>query len=356
MNRYHDAMERCVPPEGLRERLEKKALSSRPDRARTYRPRRRKAVMVLLAAALLLATGATTIWDPLFVRRFGPQAALSALGGAVFQEVNVTSVCGDVSLTVTQALCSDKTIHYILEYRLPEDAPRGRYDFPHICYYGTGDYTWEELRAACQEDWDRQDWTDWTDFDPNYLQSEANPLQPSRLKQGGSSGSFSGEAEDGVLTFCFSVEAGRDTDFTAQPLTILVTPPCTEAEDGTRTAVTGHPAIVTFQPAYTGPQARGAVLEEGDVKIAATLSTFSLSLEAEGMGYPDYEDMVRDTRLVASDGTEKKVSLMGFTNSGSGFGPEGQPWEVSTTVHFIGITDPDGFIALRMGNYELPLS
>ena len=91
MNRYYDAMEHCAPGEGLRERLEENVLSARPERAKTYRPRRKKTALVLLAAVLLLATSAATIWDPLFVRRFGPNAALSALGGAVFQEVNVTS-------------------------------------------------------------------------------------------------------------------------------------------------------------------------------------------------------------------------------------------------------------------------
>lgn len=352
---YHDAMERCAPPEGMRERMEEQVLSARPEKARTCRPRRRKLAVVLLAAALLLATGATTIWDPLFVRRFGPQAALTALGGAVFQEVDVTSVCDDVSLTVTQALCSDKTIHYILEYRLPEGAPLKGYRFPDLYYYGTGDYTWEELRDKCQDVWSGLDWTDLTSY-ADYIQSEDNPLRPSRLRREGGSGSFSGEAEDGVLTFCLSMDAGQGVDLTRQPLTILVTPPYTETEDGTRTAVTGHPAIITFQPAYDGPQARGAVLEEGDVKITATLSTFSLSLEAEGMGYPYYEDMVKDTRLVAKDGTEKAVSLMGFTGGGGGFGPEGQPWNVSTTVHFIGLTDPGEFTALRMGDYEIPLN
>lgn len=358
MNRYHDAMERCAPDEGLRERLEKGVRSARPERARTYRPRRKKTAVLLLAAVLLLTTGATTIWDPLFVRRFGPQAALSALGGAVFQEVNVTSVCDDVSLTVTQALCSDKTIHYILEYRLPEGAPREGYDFPEVYYYGTGNYTWEELRDACQEDWARQDWTDWKAFSSNYMQSEDNPLWPSRLSKDESSGSFSGEAVEDVLTFCFSVDAGEDVDFTAQPLTILVTPPCTETEGGTRRAVTDHPAIVTFQPAYDGPQARRGVFQEGDVKITATLSTFSLALEAQGTDYPWYDDMVKDTRLVKADGSEQPVGLMGFTNGGSGIAgvDSGKAEEVSTTVHFILLTDISEYTAVRMGDYELPLS
>ena len=357
IDRYHDALERCVPPEGLRERLKERVLSSRPERARVYRPRKKKTAVVLLAAVLLLATSATTIWDPLFIRRFGPQAALSALGGAVFQEVDVTSVCDDVSLTVTQALCSDKTIHYILEYRLPEGAPREAYRFPDLYYYGTGDFTWEELRNACQEDWSGLDWTDYTSY-ADYMQSEGNPLQPSRLRSEGGSGSFSGEAKDGVLTFCFSVDAGRGVDLTRQPLTILVTPPYTQTEDGVRTAVTDHPAIITFQPAYDGPQALTGVFEEGDVRITATLSTFSLSLEAEGMGYPYYEDMVKDTRLVTRDGQEKAVSLMGVTSGGSGMvdTDSGEAKEVSTTVHFIGLTDPEEFTAIRMGDYEVPLS
>ena len=91
-NPYHDAMDRCAPPEGLRERIEENVLAGRPKRSKTFKPRgfRKKTAAVLLAAALLLGTGATTTWDPLFIRRFGPGAALSALGGAVFQEVNVT--------------------------------------------------------------------------------------------------------------------------------------------------------------------------------------------------------------------------------------------------------------------------
>ena len=353
MNLYHDAMENCAPPEDMRERLKENVLSARPEKGGAYRPRRKRAAILLLAAVLLLGTGATTIWDPLFVRRFGPQAALSALGGAVFQEVNLTSVCDDVSLTVTQALCSDKNIHFILEYKLPEGAPQGHYNFPLLYYYGTGSYTWEELRDACREDWSKQDWTE--AFSSDYMQSEANPLWPFQLSKDGSSSSFSGVPEDGVLTFCFSVDFQADVDLTAQPLTILATPPCFEGEDGTRIAVTDHPAIITFQPVYNGPQALSAVLDEGEVKITATLSPFSLALEAEGMGYPSYEDMVKDARLATRDGGEKKVSLMGYTNGGSAFGPEGQPLEVSATVHCLLLTDTSEFTALRMGDYTIPL-
>jgi hypothetical protein len=68
------------------------------------------------------------------------------------------------------------------------------------------------------------------------------------------------------------------------------------------------------------------------------------------MDYPYYEDMVKDTRLVTRDGSEKRVSLMGLTGGGGGIENE----EVWTTVHFIGLTDPSDFAAIRMGDYELP--
>ena len=369
MNRYHDAMERCAPDEGLRERLEKGVRSARPERARTYRPRRKKTAVLLLAAVLLLTTGAATIWDPLFVRRFGPNAALSALGGAVFQEVNVTSVCDDVSLTVTQALCSDRTIHYILEYRLPDGFSLGEGEYlsspGRDLYYGTGDYTWEEFKAAEGDIWQNYDWSTNLSFG-DYFDRDGFVLGPYDLthsKDGNGNTSGSGRSkgydpETNTITWMFSYDFNTGWDLTEQPMTILVTPPCIETEDGTRTAVTDHPAIVTFQPAYDGPQARSGVFQEGDVKITATLSTFSLALEAQGTDYPWYDDMVKDTRLVKADGSEQPVGLMGFTNGGSGIAgvDSGKAEEVSTTVHFILLTDISEYTAVRMGDYELPLS
>ena len=372
MNPYHDAMERCAPPEGLRERLKERVLSSRPERARVYRPRKKKTAVVLLAAVLLLATSATTIWDPLFVRRFGPNAALSALGGAVFQEVDVTSVCDDVSLTVTQALCSDRTIHYILEYRLPDgfSLEEGEYlsYSGRDLYYGTGDYTWEEFKAAEGDIWQDYDWStnlsfggysDYFDRDDFVL----GPYDLTRSKDGNGNTSGSGRSkgydpETNTITWMFSCDFNTGWNLTEQPMTILVTPPYTVAEDGTRTAVTDHPAIVTFQPAYDGPQALRGVFQEGDVKITATLSTFSLALETQGMDYSWYDDMVKDTRLVTRDGQEKAVSLMGFTNGGSGIASvdSGKAEEVSTTVHFLLLTDISEFTAIRMGDYEISLN
>ena len=92
------------------------------------------------------------------------------------------------------------------------------------------------------------------------------------------------------------------------------------------------------------------------MKITATLSPFALSLEARGMGYPSYTDMVEDARLVNRDGAEQPVTPLGLTGGGSSFGPEGRPEVVSTTVHFLFLTDISSFTALRIGDRTIPLN
>ena len=59
-------------------------------------------------------------WDALFTERFGAGAADSPAAEGVFQNVDVTSVCGDVTLTVRQALGDEKTLYLLLDYQLPE--------------------------------------------------------------------------------------------------------------------------------------------------------------------------------------------------------------------------------------------
>lgn len=371
MNPYHDAMEHCAPPQDLRARMEQSVLAARPGRARPFRPKgfRKKTAAVLLAAALVLTTGAASLWDPLFIRRFGPQAAMTALGGAVFQEVNVTSVCDDVSLTVTQALCSDKNIHYIMEYKLPDGFSLAEDEFltfPEIHYYATGDYAWADLKALEGEAWAQCDWSDFRSV-TDYFRREDCILAPYDIRfhsqggtgQGSGSGSSQGyDPDTNTVAWLYSQDFDTGWDLNQQPLTILVTPPCVKHADGTKTAVTDHPAIITFQPAYNGPQALSGAFEEGEVKITATLSPFSLALEAEGMGYHDYDDMVADTRLVTRSGQEKKVSLMGRTGGGSSIGSwqTGETYCVSTTVRFYLLTGISDVTAIRMGSFEFPLS
>ena len=58
MKLYHSAMEHCVPPEGLEERLQQRVLAAAPQaEKRIFRPRGyvRKAVLALSLIHILLA-------------------------------------------------------------------------------------------------------------------------------------------------------------------------------------------------------------------------------------------------------------------------------------------------------------
>ena len=288
MNAYKLAMEQCAVPDALPGRLRDAVLARRPQKAKSFRPRGfvRKTRLVLLAAVLLLLLGAAAVWDASFVKRFGPMAALSYMGGATFQEVNVTSVCDDVSLTVTQALCSEKSIFYILVYTLPEELRGQDYDVnatSDFQYYGTGDITWEMLKEQEQAAWRSADWGDFTSYISTVTREES-PLAPydmtrTRYQNGGILSGYGVcqgvDTQAGTITWMqhIALESGNGWDFTGQPLTILVTPPLVVKSDGTSFPAAGHPAIVTFQPVYEGPQSLAGFYQDDDVELMRLSST-----------------------------------------------------------------------------------
>lgn len=121
----------AVTPEGLEERLRQRVLAAAPQaEKRIFRPRGyvRKAVLAaVLAVILTISAGAAVLlgWDKVFSRRFGEEAAQTPMGQAALQDVFVSSVCDDVTLTVRQALVSDKTIYLVLDYQLPDTVDPG---------------------------------------------------------------------------------------------------------------------------------------------------------------------------------------------------------------------------------------
>lgn len=141
---------------GLEERLLEN-LGETQHRAKLLRPRSfaRKVLLAAVVATLLtVSVGAAAViahWDRLFVERFGPEAETSALGQSAFQEVNVTSVCDDVTLTVRQAPADDKTVSLILDYQLPSVELEGAEQptLPTICFC-TGKTTWEDFSFSAQ--------------------------------------------------------------------------------------------------------------------------------------------------------------------------------------------------------------
>ena len=341
MNRYHESMEHCAPPPELEEQLREAVLSAEPEpRARTavYRPRgffRKALLAAVLIVTLTVSAGAVVIanWDAILASRFGEWAASTPMGQAAFQEVYVTSVCDDVTLTVRQALVSEKTVYLVLDYQLPDTVDREAVqradqsddDFiypPEIGYYLTGDFSWADFKAADLKRWHGLDWSDFTSYGDYFL--SWNTLQPYRLSNfsDGSSGEVASQGYDpetNTLAYLCSITAkDGDLDFTAQPLTLLVTPPVLRV-NGVDTAVTNHPAILTFQPSAVSQTLTGSY-RHGGFSARAVLSPLSIYVEVSGgTAYRDTEELVSDTSLLLRDGSILPAVdlIFGFTGGGS---------------------------------------
>lgn len=378
MNRYHESMEHCAPPPELEEQLREAVLSAEPEpQARTavYRPRgffRKALLAAVLIVTLTVSAGAVVIanWDAILASRFGEWAASTPMGQAAFQEVYVTSVCDDVTLTVRQALVSEKTVYLVLDYQLPDTVDREAVqradqsddDFiypPEIGYYLTGDFSWADFKAADLKRWHGLDWSDFTSYGDYFL--SWNTLQPYRLSNfsHGSSGEVASQGYDpetNTLTYLCSITAkDGDLDFTAQPLTVMVLPPVLRV-NGVETAVTNHPAILTFQPEAIGQTLTGSFHTE-EFAAQATVSPFAISVEVSGSTlYYDINELLWDTSFVLRDGTIQPVSELATGLGGSGSGGEDGPYtSASFTTHVQDLLDVSQVAAVQVGDIQIPL-
>lgn len=381
MNHYHDAMEHCAPPPELESRLREAVLAAEPKRnthPAVFRPRgfvRKAALAAVLIAVLTVSAGAAVIanWDAILTSRFGAWAASTPMGQAAFQDVHVSSVCDDVTLTVRQALVSEKSLYLILDYQLPDTVDRaavqqadsspssdhGIVPVP-VDYYLTGDFSWEDLKAADQEKWSDLDWTDYTSYG-DYTHG-GNSLWAYSLSKhsSGSSGQVASQGYDpdtNTLTYLCRITArSTELDFTQQPLTLLVSPPVLDI-GGAETALADHPALLTFQPEAVSQTLTGSWQEDGRA-IQVTVSPFSLSVEVSGgTPYRDVRELRADTALVFRGGTVQPASELtsGLGGSGSGGGEDGPYTSASFTTQFRELLDVSQVTAVRVGDVEIPL-
>ncbi len=80
---------------------------------------------------------------------------------------------------------------------------------------------------------------------------------------------------------------------------MLVTPPVLRV-NGVDTAVTNHPAILTFQPSAVSQTLTGSY-RHGGFSARAVLSPLSIYVEVSGgTAYRDTEELVSDTSLFAA--------------------------------------------------------
>ena len=379
MNRYHDAMAHCAPPPELEARLREAVLSAKPEaqsHPAVYRPRgffRKALLAAVLAAVLTLSAGAAVLvhWDGIFSGRFGPEGAETPMAEKAFQPVNVSSVCDDVTLTIREALVDEKSIYLILDYQLPdsvdpetvemaynsrEDTQKDDIKLPMVTYYATGDVAWEDLKAAGQDTWAALDWTD-----PLtrlfYGKSENTLSRTGRVNGSSGLGEAGYDPATNTLSYLCHITGDDDgLDFTAQPLTLLVTPPVLRV-NGVDTAVADHPAILIFQPSAVSQTLTGAY-RHGGFSARAVLSPLSIYVEVSGgTTYRDTEALVSDTSLLLRDGSILPAAdlIFGFTGSGSLDPGDLFLFSADFTSQFQDLLDVSQVTAVQVGDVTIPL-
>ena len=374
MNRYKEAMAHCAPPAELEERLRQKVLAAPPAGSHVLRPwslARKAALAAVLALALTVSVGAALLveWDAIFTARFGPEAAGSPVAESLFQKVGVTSSCGDVTLTVREAVGDSKSVYLILDYRLPDSVDRAavqaawdsetdQVGCPDVQFYGTGEVTWEDLLARDGERWLELDWTNYA----AYSRYSANNALTAYRFTNGSGSSVSGQSYDpdtGTLTYLVRFTTQSQTqNLTDQPLTLLVLPPTVTAAGGEQ-ALADHPAIVTFQPGYTARARQGQTRDpEAQFSAEVILSPLSITVSCASADLADCGALRQAVCLVWEDGGETPLAAMtqGYGGSESSYRVDGQVrYRTSISAQFLELQDISRVAAVRVGDCEVSL-
>ena len=374
MNRYEEAMAHCAPPAELEERLRQKVLAAPPAGSHVLRPwslARKAALAAVLTLALTVSVGAALLveWDAIFTARFGPEAAGSPVAESLFQKVGVTSSCGDVTLTVREAVGDSKSVYLILDYRLPDSVDRAavqaawdsetdQVGCPDVQFYGTGEVTWEDLLARDGERWPELDWTNYASYS---RYSASNALTAYRFTNGSGS-SVSGQSYDpdtGTLTYLVRFTTRSQTqDLTDQPLTLLVLPPTVTAAGGEQ-ALADHPAIVTFQPGYTARARQGQTRDpEAQFSAEVILSPLSITVSCGSTDLADCGALRQAVCLVWEDGGETPLAAVtqGYGGSESSYQADGQVrYRTSISAQFLELQDISRVAAVRVGDREVSL-
>lgn len=359
MTKYRTAMDRCGPDPALKERLKARVLAAGEVQKthKVYRPRSfaRKALLAaVLAVALTASVGAALTqvpWDRIFAERFGPDAAATETARQAFQEINVTSVCGDVTLTLRQAVGDSRTVYLILDYQLPKTADVEAveavmaseeagtwFQGPYVEYYATGDVTWQDIQGLTANE-----------ARLRLSGSRFGDLSSSIVQQG-----F--DPESRTLTCLLTITVSGSRELTEQPLTLLVEPPALY-EDGVETLLADHPAIITFTPDYL-QQARIYELrdEKGTLRYKVILSPFAISAESYFGNYTSLQEFRQDVALVYADGTKSLPEMApGWTGGGSRSGGSEVYSTLQFDCRFREILDLDTVQAIRVGDYEVSI-
>lgn len=370
MNRYYNAMEHCTPPADLEARLRSAVLTTQnqngPAIIRPWGIARKALLTAVLIGILTLSVGAALLvnWDSIFDSRFGNEAAKTPMAEASFQPVNISSVCGDVTLTVREALVDDKTIYLILDYHLPDTLDwaniqnawdKNGIHVPDVNFYATGEITWDTLREADHSRWNQIDWAD-VNQAGEYLITQT-VLRSNKFTGGGSitTESRNYDPETGIITYLIAFSNRGNQNFSDQPLTLLVTPPVQE-DAGFFTALADSPAILTFQPSYISQSLTGS-LKTDSFSADVTLSPFAVHVSVVGGTWKELSALRNDTALIYRDGTTLPVKNIGTDLGGGGSYSSGDTFSSARyTTHFGELLDISQVVAVQIGSYIISLS
>ena len=382
MKDYKQAMEHCAPPADQEQRLKLRILAAEPVKKQpVIRPMSaaRKALLAAALAVLLsVSVGAAVLvdWDAIFTERFGQTAAEVPGAETLFQAVNAESVCGDVTLRVTEALGDSQAIYFLLEYQLPEGTdlelvgqawgsgdPARQLHLPSIAYYATDAVSWGTYEAEMGRWWPDIEWrpqfegADYlTERNEAFYRSLPHLLEDYECLGGGTAGTQTVDFDPETGTMRFLAFYNRaDGGLTETPLTVLVYPPSVTV-DGETTALADHPALITFQPTQTAKAKTGELRGE-DFTLRVTVSPFAIHAEYYGGGYSSIRELAEDLVLVYRSGAEQVVRPLSMGHTGSVSHSESRGvYGLSYHAQFDAILNAEEVVAIRLGGREFALT
>ena len=364
MNRYQRMVEGIPVPEEQKERLKAAALAAEPEKRRRTRlrgPGRKGLLAAVLAVCLLIpavAASEAVDWAPAFLEIFGPASQSVPGAGGVFQDVSAVGVCGDVTLTVGQAIGDKRNLYLLLDYQLPEDtdleAVAAAEDLrpPRILVYKGRGIAWEDVEEfSSTEEAERE------------LGTSSVSGQVTRTL------GFDPETRSlTVLVQCDLAEWSLAARVLNAPVTLVAGPPVMAA-GGEEVPLADHLAVVSFTPSFEVRPVRGSVKTEG-ASYRAEVSHLSLHVRMKGEELPGWsagDAMLSEFKellvLRFRDGTETTVSVLeqpGGSSNAHASRTHYDDGRVSGTVTlnlvFETFLNPAEVEAVLVGDVEIPVS